>query len=373
MKKSNLFYITLLILCACGNQNEGTSSESTINNEQFENAQEIVNTAQEKVDYYRDELWPKNKESLESAISNLKKAISTKTNQNLDSLIELVQQALNNSSENMSYADIKKEIRKEFDNGDPVPLLKTYIKEKKSDLRKILLWFQVLFNYPIEGNEDKLEQIRRGVYQVFYKQHLDIKEGDDKILNYKKEIPVSNVQYTGDQTNIEVTKVTMTIEKSTFDLFGLKLNLKPLSQELAKNNSGVPDRTYYGPIIKMDVEFKVKSNHYYDEKENDVYVDFVFADTDSDKRFEDIVVSPTLQGSNINREFRRGTSSKTRSVDLDLPIWTYEQWNNRENRWMDDLFILTELVMSLSESELKEVRLQPTYNPNFDTNGNRIR
>lgn len=44
------------------------------------------------------------------------------------------------------------------------------------------------------------------------------------------------------------------------------------------SKTGIEDKSYYGPSVHMKVEFKINSKHYYEEKENDVLVDFIFTD-----------------------------------------------------------------------------------------------
>tara|TARA_B110000459_G_scaffold196130_1_gene237726 strand:- start:68 stop:949 length:882 start_codon:yes stop_codon:yes gene_type:complete len=271
----------------------------------------------------------------------------------------------------MDNIDIQRTILKQFDEGDPIPMLKKYIKEPKEEITKIMLWFQVLIDYPQDGNEKKLEQIRRAVYEVLYTRHLDEIDGGEKILNYERDLPISNVSYTGEQQNIEITQIITTIEKPSMSIFGFSFNVKAAANKLS-SKTGIEDKSYYGPSVHMEVEFKINSKHYYEEKENDVLVDFIFTDPQTPKRFDDIVLKPKLQGSNINSDFRWDPSDKIHEATLELPIWSAKKWNDRESRWMDDIFDMFTMMTYLSMAELKEVKIRPYHNSKFNNKGYRL-
>jgi hypothetical protein len=365
-----LLFSMIILLCSCGksaSDNEGDQNEKEL----LSNAEIRIGQIQEILNSYGEELNAEVKNRIENGQNSLKKAIELKQFDDLDSLISATDKILLESERPISMIKEKNMLMEEFKSGDPIPSLKSYIEESKSDIDKIMLWFQILAAFERDGDKTKFEQIRRGVYEAVYTSHLDEIEDDGKIFNLEKQMTFSNVLQSGDQKNIEVTNVTMTIEKPSMKLFGINVNLKAFGNTMS-NNTGIEDKSYYGPFIKMRVKFKITGKHYYAENENDVKVEFIFGDAQNPARFDNIIFTPKLQGSNINSNLRYDVSDRIHELELDLPVWNYMQWNNRSNQWMEDYFDLLELVTKLSKSNLKEIRLNPYRNPLFDNQGRRI-
>jgi len=272
-------------------------------------------------------------------------------------------------NEEQSYDILKEQYSGVFENGKPLSLLAELIDKDKNSLNEIVAWYDAYLVY-VNNNKasqpDKVEQIRRGIYETVYTKHLDEIEGCDAAFNFTKSLPVDSIKFTGEMKNFEITEAQLIIEKSC-DIVVLGFDLSGVAKDFAAK-SGREDKSYYGPTASLKVKFKTTDKYYFDEKKhNDVRVAFVLRLPE--KHSATIPFVWDLEGSNINRKFMFGPSETIREMTFECPLWDYKVWNSRSKNWEEDLPKLIKLGLLLSKMELAEVRVDPFSNSGFDQNG----
>jgi hypothetical protein len=274
--------------------------------------------------------------------------------------------------ETIDAETVKNEVISSIEKSDPIELLNQYLNEKKTEITKIKIWINTISeNAKKNNNREKDELISKGMYDAFFRNHLDKVKGGDKIFNYERDLDPSKIELTGKQKNISVKEVNLSIEKSAIKVFGINLDPKTVvKSSKLEEKTGIKDKGYYGPYIVVRIKYEILSKHYYAPNENDVSAKLIIGSSTKKREFN---FKPILEGSNINDILLLDPSKKIRTLELFLPVSTYDEWNDREKRYLDILLKLIPMInyVESDDNDIFKLELNPYENTQFDSNGRR--